>query len=508
MSRLLVWCRALMLEMSLWAQRRSWPVPAAIRGAVRPLLARANERTRPVSLDEWSRPLVSGAGRDCSMAPLTLEPTVPCAPSDSRTGPMRACTSPVLRCVVATPFLDVGGLDRVAALLARGLPLHGIETTIVHTATDERRHSGTGDALHLDGVRVVELSAHDGQRWFKANRPDVISMHGAPDWLVAQAAEADIPIIETLHGAHSFFNRETWSGEQLRSEKIAGFVAVSELVRRQYMKANPSYLSNRIVTIPNGVDNQHISFRDRARAREWLGLRDEFLFVSLARYDMQKNTFGLVRAFSDVALACPGAHLLVAGRVDDINYFEQVRRLRDGLPSASRINLRGNCPDASTVLAAADAFVLDSFFEGWSLASMEALFAGLPVVMSEVGGAREQVGENGSRGFVVGNPLGDPEAVDWHSISRARFQRQVNHNALVEALCTVYADRDRWRKARDDLRAESTLRFSADVCLQRHAEVLRRAAARERLLSLASFPESVTSAGTRRPTPTGTAAVC
>ncbi|WP_183231951.1 glycosyltransferase [Bradyrhizobium sp. SBR1B] len=421
---------------------------------------------------------------------------------------MRACTSPVLRCVVATPFLDVGGLDRVAALLARGLPLHGIETTVVHTVTGERRHSGTGDALQLDGVQVVELSAHDGQRWFKANRPDVISMHGAPDWLVAQAAEDDIPIIETLHGAHSFFNRETWPGEQLRSEKITGFVGVSELVRRQYMKANPRYPSDRIITIPNGVDTQHISFRDRTRAREWLGLRDEFLFVSLARYDMQKNTFGLVRAFSDVALACPGAHLLVAGRVDDISYFEQVRRLRDAVPSASRIHLRGNCPDAATVLAAADAFVLDSFFEGWSLASMEALFAGLPVVMSEVGGAREQVGENGSRGFVVGNPLGDPEAVDWHRISRARFERHVNHNALVEALCAIYADRNRWRRARDDLRVESTMRFSADVCLQRHAEVLKRAAARERLLSQASFPESVTNGGTRRPNPTGTAPVC
>jgi glycosyltransferase involved in cell wall biosynthesis len=304
--------------------------------------------------------------------------------------------------------------------------------------------------------------------------------------LIAQAAEAGIPVIETLHGAHSFFNRESWFSEQLRSEQITGFVAVSELVRRQYMRANPRYPSDRIITIPNGVDDQHITFRDRTQAREWLGLRDEFLFVSLARYDMQKNTFGLVKAFSDVAPSYPDAHLIVAGRVDDMNYFEQVRRLRDGLPCARQIHLRGHFPDASIILAAADAFVLNSFFEGWSLASMEALFAGLPVVMSEVGGAHEQVGEDGSRGVIVANPLGDPEAVDWRSISRARFQPQVNHKALVRALSAVFTDRDRWRKARDELRAESVIRFSADVCLQRHAEVLTRAAARERLLSPAT----------------------
>ena len=283
--------------------------------------------------------------------------------------------------------------------------------------------------------------------------------------------------------AHIPFLSETrGSKRRLRSKQITGFIAVSELVRRQYLRANPDYPSDRIITIPNGVDDQHISVRDRTQARAWLGLCNEFLFVSLARYHMQKNTFGLVRAFSDVALAHPDAHLLVAGKVDDPDYFEQVRRLRDKSPCANQIHLRGNTPDASSVLAAADAFVLDSFFEGWSLASMEALFAGLPVVISEVGGAREQVGRDGSRGFVVGNPLGDSEAIDWRSMSRARFQPQVNHKALVEALSAIIADRDHWRKVREDLRAESMNRFSAEVCLQRHAKVLTRAAAGEPIL--------------------------
>ena len=108
--------------------------------------------------------------------------------------------------------------------------------------------------------------------------------------------------------------------------------------------------------------------------------------------------------------AYPETRLLCAGDVVDPSYFEQVRQLRDGLPCAGQIRLCGPCPDVSAVLAAADAFVLDSFFEGWSMASMEAIFTGLPAILSEVGGAREQVGENGRRGLMVENPLGDPEA--------------------------------------------------------------------------------------------------
>jgi glycosyltransferase involved in cell wall biosynthesis len=138
----------------------------------------------------------------------------------------------------------------------------------------------------------------------------------------------------------------------------------------------------------------------------------------------------------------------------------------------------------SAVLAAADAFVLDSFFEGWSLASTEALSAGLPVVLSEVGGAREQVGENGLRGFLVPNPAGgDPDAIDWRTIGRARFCSQVNRVALVEAMCAVVADRDSWREKREELRQDSVKRFSIDVCVQRHAEVLTRAAMGEPSLS-------------------------
>jgi glycosyltransferase involved in cell wall biosynthesis len=337
-------------------------------------------------------------------------------------------------------------------------------------------------SLHLEGVPVIELSQHDGRQWVETHRPDIISMHSPPDWLVAAAAELGIPTIETLQAASTFFDKNTWPREWMRSQQITGFVAVSELVRRQYLRANPSYPRDRITTIPNGVDDQHVALRDRAQVRAWLGIRGEFLFVSLARYSLQKNTFGLLTAFSGVVSAYPEAHLLVAGPVTEPSYFEQVRRLRDRLPCAGHIHLHGPCPDVPAVLAAADAFVLDSFWEGWCLASMEALCAGLPVVLSEVAGAHEQVGENGYRGFVVANPLGDPEIMDWHRVTRARFSSQVNRAALVEAMCAVIKDRGHWRAARrGELAAEAQAQFSADVCVQRHAEVLTRAAAERRV---------------------------
>ena len=217
---------------------------------------------------------------------------------------------------------------------------------------------------------------------------------------------------------------------------------------------------------------------NRTKARAWLGLEDEFLFVSLAQLVIQKNVYGLVTAFAEVAREIPRAHLLIAGRPHDRTYAEQVRMLRDSLPERNRIHLRENLANPSALLAAADGFVLNSFFEGWPLASMEALCAGLPVVMSEVGGACEQIGANDERGYVVPNPLGDPETVSWESAGRARFRPQVNKAALVAAITSVIKGRGHWAAVRPILAEESKQQFSVRVCVEQHARVLRRAIVR------------------------------
>ena len=226
-------------------------------------------------------------------------------------------------------------------------------------------------------------------------------------------------MVETLHGVPTPIGTN-WRKEPARSCYITSLIAVSDLVRRQYLHGNPRFADTEIVTIPNAFNIMQRPAIDRAKARAWLGLDDEFLFISLARHVVQKNSYGLVTAFADVANEIPRAHLLIAGRPDDRLYTEQVRLLRDSLPVRNRIHLRENLLNPSALLAAADGFVLNSFFEGWPLASMEALCAGLPVVISEVGGAREQVGANNERGYVVPNPLGDPLAVTWESAGRER----------------------------------------------------------------------------------------
>lgn len=422
---------------------------------------------------DWSKPLVQfdrGA-----VPPVPDEP--PSIPAGSLPCSAERPVSPNCKhCLIVTSVLDAGGLDEFVAFLARRLPGQGLRVTVMCAGTASSPYAGQlSAALQREGTTVVVTSPIDGCQWLHANRPDVISAHAAPEWILERAADARIPVVETLHGIPTPIGTD-WKHESRRSRFITSFVAVSDLVRRQYLAGNRSFPEHAVVTIPNAFNDTHRPPGDRSRARAWLGLKDEFLFLTLARHAVQKNSYGLVDAFSEVARISPDVHLLIAGRLDDVVYTRQVRALRDRLPGGARIHLRHSFSNPSALLAAADAFVMDSFFEGWSLASMEALSAGLPVVTSEVGGAREQLGTDGSRGFVVANPLDSPENANWETAGVMRFRPQPNKAELTLAMKSIVAHRNEWSAKRRLLSHSFKEQFSANACAKRHAEVLLHAA--------------------------------
>ncbi|HEY8158400.1 MAG TPA: glycosyltransferase family 4 protein [Methylobacter sp.] len=466
-------------------QRFNIRLPEVVLRPLRLLHAKlVNSKANNQGVEDWSTPLITRgetiAASDVSSEVARILESDSTLPSINLPDTAGLVVQPQngLRCLLVTSALDVGGMDEVVVFLARGLPRYNIHTAVLHASVDGSvdgiPRGRLGRLLLERGVETVELAADQATCWLEAWRPDVISAHGAPSWVLEVAIRLSIPYLDTLHGMHSHFGSE-WAAEAERSRRLTGIVAVSELVRQQYLNGNPDFPPERIVTIPNGVDDERRNPCDRNSFRERLGIGDEYLFVSLARHCLQKNTYGLVAAFEDVAAKHPEAHLVIAGHPSDKMYFNQVLSLRERLACRDRIHLRDHTPNPSGLLAAADGFVLDSFFEGWSLASMEALYVGVPVVLSEVGGAREQVGVNEERGHVIPNPIGDPLRVDWETMRKARFARQANREALVAAMSSLITDRAFWLNRRQQLIEESATRFHPDMCLLNHAQVLKAA---------------------------------
>ena len=444
------------------------------------------DRRRPaVQIDGWSAPLIGLPGsalarngpagtadaRQQARATEAGRP-MPIAPGND--------AGPVLRCLLVTPKLNAGGMQEVVAFLARRLPSRSWQTAVLCTSPDtvvDGQRGGLAQTLRSAGVEVLAADARQASEWAQRWRPDVMSAHGAPAWAFNLAARLSVPYVDNLHNLNGLVGRNwRWHTEGVRSGDLASVVAVSELLRRQQLACSPAFPPERIVTIPNGVDSDRLAPHDRDAVRDWLGITDQYLFVSLGRYCMQKNYYGLITAFGEVARSRPEVHLLIAGRISEPVYYRRVLQLRDSMPCRDRIHLRDNIDAPGQLLAAADGFVLDSFFEGWPLASMEALCTGLPVVMTDVSGAREQIGAEPARGYVVANPLGDPLRADWSSSAAAQYRPHANRAELVAAMTLLVADRDDYLRNRDALAAESAVRFSAASWLARHDAVLRAAA--------------------------------
>jgi len=465
---------------SVAAMARMLPAPAQAR--LRDVVSWLGRHRPAPPIEDWCRPLIAASPGTAGSPDALRAATWPQLTGPPRPGKGAATSGrdlPVLRCLVVTSGLDAGGLPEVAAILARRLPAHGLQTALLDVTAEPsvsgQPASQLGRMLRSNGIDVHEANEGDAAGWIERWRPDVISGHGALPSVLAIAGRARVPYVETLHGMHHLFGTD-WSAEAVRSSRLSVIVSVSELVRQQYLAGNRHFPADRIVTIPNGVDDERRSGGDRAAARALLGLTDEYLFVSLARHGLQKNTYGLVAAFGELARHRPEAHLLVAGRVGDVRYYRQVLRLRQSLPCRERVHLRDHLAAPAELLAAADGFVLDSFFEGWALAPMEALFAGVPVVLSDVGGAREQIGDDPARGYLVANPLGDPLSVDWESIAAVRYRPQANRDEFTAAMERLVAGREDYLRDRGRLAAEAAARFDARRCIARHAAVLRAAA--------------------------------
>ncbi len=89
--------------------------------------------------------------------------------------------------------------------------------------------------------------------------------------------------------------------------------------------------------------------------------------------------------------------MLIVGAASDPAYETRLRRLIARLGLDSSVILTGHRDDVAPFYWMADAFVLPSYWEGWSLALTEAAYAGLPIVATDVGGARELIAEGPGR---------------------------------------------------------------------------------------------------------------
>jgi glycosyltransferase involved in cell wall biosynthesis len=209
---------------------------------------------------------------------------------------------------------------------------------------------------------------------------------------------AGIPTVATVHGRSYYADRGRRRLAYRLVSRAGTMVAVSEDVRR-FVVERTGVAPDRIRVIYNGIaPGARVPDDTRAALRQKLGIgaSERVVLVVGNLYPVKGHEY-LLDALPEVLGACPSTVVLLAGRGDrERSLREQAARL--GIDP--RVRFLGLRDDVPALLAIADLFVQPSLSEGLSIAILEAMAAGKPVITTSVGGNPELV-VDGETGLLV-----------------------------------------------------------------------------------------------------------
>lgn len=363
-----------------------------------------------------------------------------------------------VRVLVVIGQLDIGGTE---LHLARTVPLikqAGVEIDVFTL-------KGGGAVMQMlrdSGVRVFALDSRKPgavgllqaacylRRVVADERPDIVHFYLPAAYLVGSAATYGQKVRRVLSRRSLAQYQRKYPGvqtlERLTHRTIDVALAnsravASELEREGIPRAQ-------IGIIYNGVDCR-VQLPGRTAARQKLGIDAEtFVLICIANLNPYKGHADLLQALAAAKFDLPPNWVvLFVGRDNGIG--EDLKRTAEQAGIDGNLRWVGGCPDISGFLACADVGVLASHEEGFSNAILECMAAGVPMVVTDVGGNAEAI-ENAISGLVVA-----PRAPQELSAALLRLAGSAHLRAQLA------------RRARERVRA----RFSLEQCAGLYVEL-------------------------------------
>jgi glycosyltransferase involved in cell wall biosynthesis len=296
--------------------------------------------------------------------------------------------------------------------------------------------------LGLTGARRAPALA----RVLRGERPDVFHAHMsspvACKWGLAAAVAARVPaVLGTVQvGGYEPPDRSAYWQLRALAQGVDRYLAVSRDIARELVE-RLGWPEEKIEVVYNAVDLRRFEGSVPPGLREQLvGSETRPLVLTPARLDAQKGHRTLFEAIVQV----PDAVFVLAGEGPE---REPLEALAAQLGIAGRVRFLGRRADVPQLLAASDLFALPSLYEGSSLAVLEAMAAGVPIVSSAIGGTDELI-EDGSSGLLV--PPGDAEAL------AVALRRALGDSGLRESLAARARERVERDLTRERMAAQVT----------------------------------------------------
>lgn len=363
----------------------------------------------------------------------------------------------MIRLQLVIPTLDRSGAEKQFTLLATGLPRDEFQVEVVALTrggpyAEMIRQAGLPLTILKKRWRFDPLALRRLRRHLRERRPDLVHT-----WLFAANAygrlavgsEAGRPkMIVSERCVDVWKSRwQLWLDRRLiaRTDQL---IANAECVAEFYRDVG--YPADRVSVIHNGVETPACGARSADSIREEFGIaRGTRLIGYVGRLAPQKRLTDLIWATELLRHLDHPVCLLIIGDGPQRSELEQFAR---DIRVDELVRFAGHRLDAATLIPHLDVFWLASDFEGQSNSLMEAMSAGVPVVVSDIAPNRELVTHN-ETGLVVpvgdkagfakatGQLLSDPDLAERLSLAaRLRMQRDFSISQMIDAHAALYRE--------------------------------------------------------------------
>lgn len=352
----------------------------------------------------------------------------------------------LIRVIHVSLGLHLGGMEKLLVEFAKHadrnrFSLHFISLTTRGQVAEEIERAGWSVTTmgESQGVRMTLPLRLRGL--FRDLDGDVVHTHNTRPLLYSAPAArlAGVgAVVHTRHGQRLGASRRQTALFNLACRWVDRVVSVSsdstELARAQ------GIAPRRLLTVPNGIDLASLPFREH---------RANGPVVFVGRLSPEKNVDILLHAIALLRERGSNPSVILAG---DGPERARLESLRATLRLTDNVHFIGAISDVPALLNSAGILVLPSRSEGISLALLEAMACGVPVLATRVGGSVEVI-EDGVSGSLVASD--DPEAL------ADAVDRLLSDPAHARALAAAGRDRvERHFNVRDMVRRYESLYVS------------------------------------------------
>ena len=280
----------------------------------------------------------------------------------------------------------------------------------------EVRDALKGAVRKIHVVRLVRSPAsaknlqgyRDMKAIFAQNHYDIVWTNEPVMGVVTRLAARHIrkqgmKVIYMVHGFHFYKGapKQNWM-MFYPIEKFAGHFCDSVVTvnREDYSRANKMHLPDVRYIHGIGINTNRLTLGDKKNdIRAELGLpRDAFVVLSVGELNTNKNQKTIIEAIA--LINDPMIHYILCGKGDQM---DKLKKIASDLKVSEHTHFLGYRTDVVDICSQADVFAMPSFREGLPVASLEAMYCGLPLVVSNIRGLSDVV-KAGESGYLCDNP--------------------------------------------------------------------------------------------------------